>query len=229
MYDTLTRWARAGIWMLPVYGALTLVATVSQQPDPATAFRAWSEYVTTSWFYASHIGASVLGLALGTLGVIGLGVVLAAGRRPRAALTAVALHVLGAAVVLGLFGVAAFVQPAIGAAFLGGEAAAQGWYDAVFNSARTLVPAATGLLLFSAASIVMAWSLAGHPDVPRWLAWLFGVTAPFVGFLGLMVSVLQPVGAALLVVSGALLAMRLRRQPAGSEPRTPARAGSAAS
>lgn len=210
MNNTLSRWARAAIWTLPVYGALTLTATVRQQPDPATDFSAWSEYVTTTWFYASHIGASMFGLALGTLGVVGLGVALAGGLRPRAALTAVALHVLGAAVVLGLFGVAAFVQPTIGEAFLGGETAAQGWYDAVFASARTLVPAATGLLLFSAASAVMAWSLAGHPNVPRWLAWLFGVTAPFMGILGLMVSVLQPLGGALLVVSGALLAVRLR-------------------
>jgi hypothetical protein len=161
--DPRGRWSRAAIWCLPVYGALTLAATVSQQPDPATQFRAWSEYVTTSWFYSSHLGASLIGLALGTLGVVGLGVVLAGGRRPRAALTAVALHVLGAAFVLGLFGVAAFVQPAVGAAFLGGEAAAQGWYDAVVNSARTLVPAGAGLLVFSAASVVMAWSLAGHP------------------------------------------------------------------
>jgi hypothetical protein len=210
MNDTLARWSRAAIWCLPVYGALTLAATVSQQPDPATQFGAWSEYVTTGWFYSSHLGASLIGLALGTLGVVGLGVVLAGGRRPRAALTALALHVLGAAFVLGLFGVAAFVQPAVGAAFLGGEAAAQGWYDAVFNSARTLVPAVAGLLVFSAASVVMAWSLAGHPDLPRWLAWLFGVTAPFIGLLGLMVSLLQPLGAALLIVSGTLLAVQLR-------------------
>lgn len=210
MSDTLPRWARTAIWALPVYGALTLTATVSQQPDPAADFPAWSAYVTTTWFYASHIGASILGLALGTLGVVGLGVVLAGGRRPRAALTAVTLHVLGAAVIFGLFGVAAFVQPAIGEAFLGGQAAAQGWYDAVFNSVRTLGPAAAGLLLFSAASVVMAWSLAGHPDVPRWLAWLFGLTGPFIGILGLMVSLLQPLGGGLLVLSGALLAVRLR-------------------
>lgn len=229
MNDTLSRWAGAAIWALPVYGALTLAATVSQQPDPVTQFRAWSEYVTTGWFYASHIGASVFGLALGTLGLIGLGVVLAGGGRPRAALTAVAMHVLGSATVLGLFGVAAFVQPTIGAAFLGGEAAAEGWYDAVFNSARTLVPAATGLLLFSATSIVMAWSLAEHPKVPRWLAWLFGVTAPFIGILGLMVSVLQPLGSALLVLSGALLAVRLRTASALPAPRTQPRVGSAIS
>jgi hypothetical protein len=226
--DTVLRWARAAIWMLPLYGALTLVSTVSQQPDPAAQFQAWSEYVTTGWFYASHIGASVFGLALGTLGVVGLGIVVAGGRRPRAALSAVALHVVGAAVVLGLFGVAAFVQPAIGAAYLSGEAAAEGWYDAVFNSARTLVPALAGLLLFSAASVVMAWSLAAHPNVPRWLAWLYGVTAPLIGILGLMISVLQPLGAALLVASGALLAVRLRPEPLGQPAAAPPRVGSAA-
>ena len=149
---------------LPAYGVLTLVGTASQQPDPETHFEAWSEYVTTDWFYASHIGASILGLALGTLGVVGLGVALTDGGRPRAALGAVVLHVFGAAVLFALFGVAAFVQPAIGSAFLDGDDGARDWYADVFHDPRTLVPAATGLLLFSAASILLARALAEDED-----------------------------------------------------------------
>lgn len=222
MNDTLSRWATDAIWLLPVYGALTLVATATQQPDPATDFPAWSEYVTTTWFYASHLGASILGLALGTLGVAGLGVMLTRGRRPRAALVAVALHILGASVVLGLFGVAAFVQPAIGLASLGGQTGAEGWYEAVFGSLRTLVPAATGLTVFSAASVVMAWPLAAHAGVPRWVAVLFGATAPCIGLLGLAVDVLQPVGSLLLIISGVMIALRLRgARRAGAVARSP--------
>lgn len=216
MSDPRWRWAGLATWALPVYGALTLTGTVSRQPDPDTRFAAWSEYVTTDWFYASHIGASILGLAVGTLGVVGLGVTLAGGSRPRAALTAMVLHLFGAAIVFALFGVAAFVQPAIGHAFLDGDAAARGWHDDVFNNPRTLVPAAVGLLLFSAASILMAWSLADRPRIPRWTAWAYGLTGPFIGILGVMVSVLQPVGSTLLILSGALIAGRLTRPEATS-------------
>ena len=207
--SSLRRAALTATWALPAYGALTLVGTASQQPDPETHFEAWSEYVTTDWFYASHIGASILGLALGTLGVVGLGVALTDGGRPRAALGAVVLHVFGAAVLFALFGVAAFVQPAIGGAFLDGDDGARDWYADVFHDPRTLVPAATGLLLFSAASILLARALADRPGIPRWLAWTYGATAPLIGILGLMIDVLQPIGSPLLIVAGSLIAARL--------------------
>ena len=224
MNDTLRRWATNALLLLPVYGTLTLIATITQQPDPAADFTAWSEYVTTTRFYVSHLAASILGLALGTLGVAGLAVILASGRRPRAAMTALALHVLGGSVVLGLFGVAAFVQPAMGEAFLGGEAAAEGWYDMVFGSLGTLLPAGIGLAVFSAASVVMAWPLAADPRIPRWTAALFGTTAPFIGLLGLFVSVLQPLGSLLLTISGITIWLRVRTTatPASPAPVPPA-------
>jgi hypothetical protein len=208
--DTPWRWAGLAVWLLPAYGALTLVSTVSQQPDPETRFEAWSDYVTTDWFFVSHIGASIVGLALGTVGVLGLGVVLAGGSRPRAAVAAMVLHLFGAAVLFALFGVAAFVQPVIGRSFLGGDIVAREWYHEVFNSPRTLVPAAAGLVLFSSASAVMAWSLAGRPRIPRGLALGYGLTAPLIGILGLMVSILQPIGSMLLIATGAVIAARLR-------------------
>ncbi len=216
MSDRQRQWAGWAMWALPVYGVLTLVSTVSQQPDPDTDFEAWSEYVTTDWFYASHIGASILGLALGTVGVVGLGMALARGDRPRTALTAMVLHLFGASILFALFGVAAFVQPAIGHAFLNGDAAARDWYDDVFDNPRTLVPAALGLLLFSAASAVMAWSLANRPAISRWTRWAYGLTAPFIGVLGLMISVLQPIGAVLLIMTGALIAGHLAPPKAAS-------------
>jgi hypothetical protein len=211
MNDLRSHWATRAVWALPAYGALTLIGTFSQQPDPETRFEAWSEYVTTDWFYASHLGASIVGLALGTLGVVGLAVVLAGASRPRAAVSAMVVHLFGAATVFALFGVAAFVQPAIGQTFLDGDVAAQDWYDDVFNNPRTLVPAAIGLMLFSAGSVLLAWSLAALPRIPRWLPWTYGLTAPFIGIVGVMVSVLQPIGSALLVLSGVSIAARLNQ------------------
>src|SRR5690606_27373171 len=86
---------------------------------------------------------------------------------------------------------------------------AREWYADVFDDPRTLVPAVIGLLLFSAASILLARALADRPGIPRWLAWAYGATAPLIGILGLMVDVLQPIGSTLLLVAGALIAARL--------------------
>jgi hypothetical protein len=210
--DAVERWVDRGLWLLPIYGGLTLVATWTHQPDPAVDLAAWSEYVTTGWFYVSHLLGSLLGLAIGTLGVVALGLRVAHdGRRPRAAMTAVVLHVVGAAVVLALFGVAAFVQPAMGEAFLAGQGAVQDWHAAVFDGSSTLGPALVGLVAFSSASVVTAWALRGVPRVPSWVAATYGVSAPLIGLFGVAVGVLQTVGSLALVVGGVSLAVRLRR------------------
>lgn len=203
------RAARAGLWLLPIYGALTLLATLTHQPDPATDFGAWSRYVTTDRFYASHLVASILGLGLGTLGVVALGVLLAGGRRPKAALTAISAHVLGASGVFALFGLAAFAQPAMGRAFLDGQTAARGWYDAMFNQPTTLVPALVALLIFSAAAPIMSAALAADRRVPRWAVIAFAAAGPMIGLFGVAVGLLQPIGSALLVISGSVIAARL--------------------
>lgn len=222
---TWARWARAGLWLLPVYGLLTLLGTLTHQPDPATEFSAWSDYVTTGRFYASHIGASILGLSLGTLGTMSLALLLTAGRRPNAALSGLVLHVVGSGGVLAMFGVAAFVQPAMGRAFLDGEtAAAQGWYDAVFNSATTLVPAISGVLLFSVASILIGWSLAARSRVPLWAAIAYGISSPLIGLLGIVMGVLQTVGSVALVAAGVVIAVRLGESAAEPDSRATPRA-----
>lgn len=227
---TYLRAARGALWLLPVYGVLTFLATLTQQPDPATDFRAWSEYVTTGRFYVSHLGASVLGLAVGTLGVLGLGLLSSLAGRAKAALTAVVMHVLGASIVFGLFGIAAFVQPAMGAAFLDGEPAAHGWYDAVFNVPATLVPALIGLLVFSLASVVMGWALRAHPRVPMWAAMTYGISGPLIGVLGLVMGSLQTVGSALLTASAIVVAVRLgdALPSGGADPAVAVRGASAA-
>jgi hypothetical protein len=64
------RLARWGLWLVPVYGALLALATITHQPDYDTDFRGYAEYVTTDWFLVSHLGASIAGAALGILGVV---------------------------------------------------------------------------------------------------------------------------------------------------------------
>jgi mannose/fructose/N-acetylgalactosamine-specific phosphotransferase system component IIC len=62
------RAARIGLWLLPAYGFLLGLSTLTHQP-PVADFDAYARYVTTDVFLVSHLGASILGAALAVLGV----------------------------------------------------------------------------------------------------------------------------------------------------------------
>ena len=61
--------ARRAIWALPLWAALLFFGTLTRQPDPQMAF---VDFVTTSQFLISHLFHSILGAAIGSVGVIGL-------------------------------------------------------------------------------------------------------------------------------------------------------------
>ena len=69
----LGRAARLGLWALPVWAVLLSASTITHQPDPKTDLAGWSRYVTTTEFLASHLIASILGAAIGALGLVALG------------------------------------------------------------------------------------------------------------------------------------------------------------
>ncbi len=48
--DALRRWARACVWLLPIWGLLLAVSTLTHQPDYKTDFEGYAEYVTTGPF-----------------------------------------------------------------------------------------------------------------------------------------------------------------------------------
>jgi len=73
----LARTARLGVWALPVWAALLCLGTITEQPPWQTKPAAWSRFVTTSEFLASHLVGSILGAAIGALGMVALGAVLA--------------------------------------------------------------------------------------------------------------------------------------------------------
>ena len=82
----LERWAWRLTWLLPVWGAVTIPATLSQQPDAKTDFAAYADYITTTWFLLGHLVGSIAGTVLGILGIVGLTVILARTRVARSAL-----------------------------------------------------------------------------------------------------------------------------------------------
>ena len=118
---TADRFARLGLWFIPVYGVLLALSTLTQQPDYETDFESYAEYITTDGFLASHLGASIAGAALGVLGVVAALAFLVRGAAVTAAILGAAFMIVSNIVLSAIFGVAAFAQPAIGRAFLGGE------------------------------------------------------------------------------------------------------------
>jgi hypothetical protein len=114
----LARAARLGVWALPVWAALLCISTITEQPPWQTEPAAWSRYVTTSEFLASHLVASILGAAIGALGMVALGAVLARRGHPAAGLAAMVTGVVANVLSASVLGVAAFAQPAIGRNYL---------------------------------------------------------------------------------------------------------------
>jgi hypothetical protein len=98
MDTTTTRWLKRGTWGAPAFGVLTLLGTFDHQPDPATQFDAWSRFVTTDRFLASHLISSILGQAVWLIGVAALvAVLLPTTRRPGQALAGFVASVVGGA------------------------------------------------------------------------------------------------------------------------------------
>ena len=208
-----TRRLRHGLWLIPLFGAVTLWATFSHQPSPTTELTSWARFVTTDAFLAQHLVGSIGGLAAYTLGVAALtGILLAGGRRIGAALSGFALSVVGAAGLLAGFGTAAFAQPAIGRVALADAAAGDALYLDVYGSAAFVVLIG-GAVLFAAGSILLGRAVAALDGVPRWAAVALGSSGPLIGVLGIAVGPLQTVGALAAIAGGTAIARAARRTP----------------
>jgi hypothetical protein len=204
--DALGRYARRGLWALPAWAALLLLGTLTHQPDPQTAFPAYARYVTTTPFLVSHLGASILGAGVGTLGLTALAVLLA-GHTPRLALWALATFVLGNTLVTAVFGVAAFAQPAIGRAFLGGQEGAAVAINTDAYGLPLVASALCGLLLFTSGLVLFGVAVARAAPLPRGAGIGLAVGAPLFAVVGfVLANAVQTAGAALLLASTLWLA-----------------------
>jgi hypothetical protein len=211
--DAPGRFARRGLWALPAWAALLLVGTLTHQPDPQTDFPAYARYITTTPFLVGHLGASILGAGIGTLGFIALAVRLA-GRTPRLAIWALVATVLGNTLLTSVFGVAAFAQPAIGRAFLAGSEAAAVAINADAYGSPLLATALPGLLLFTTGLILfgVAVARAGADAWPRAAGIGLAVGGPLFAVVGfVLANAVQTVGAALLLASTLWIAVAGQR------------------
>ena len=174
---TLNKYARVGLWGLPIYGFANLVGTLSSQPDYHHDFPAYARYIHTSGFLASHLIASMLGTGIGLLGFTSLLVYLATSARPCVPIAAYVTTLLGSIYMVAMFGVAAFAQPAIGEAFLTGHRDAIALNSSVYGTAANLT-AAVGTLLFFAGTVQFAIAIARSHSLPRNAGILFAASFP---------------------------------------------------
>jgi hypothetical protein len=86
-------------------------------------FAGFASYVTTTEFLFSHIVLSIVGAGIGALGLLALFTFLALRVRSRLAAVGLAMTVIANVMMTGVFGMAAFAQPAIGRLYLAGNTA----------------------------------------------------------------------------------------------------------
>jgi hypothetical protein len=211
--------ARGAIWALPVWAALLFFGTLTHQPDPQTAFDDFAAYVTTNQFLVSHLLNSIAGAAIGSIGVIGLMLLLQDSKVAGKAITGMVATVAANTLTSSLFGVAAFAQPAMGRVFLARQGNALDVYNNVY-SAPLFMTALVSLLLFIVGGVLSGIAIAGYDRWPRWTGWVYAATT--IGFVlsNFLVPVGQSVTSALLFVATVVVAWNAGREAQGQSDRT---------
>ena len=215
MTHQIRTFARRAMWALPVWAALLFLGTLTHQPDPQTAFGDFATYVTTNWFLVSHLLNSILGAAIGSIGVIGLMLYLQDSKAAGKAITGMVATVAANTLTSSIFGVAAFAQPAMGRAFLAGQENALDFYNNVY-AAPLFLTALVSLLLFIAGGIFTGIAITASGRWPRWTGWVYAVTT--VGFVlsNFLLPAGQSVTSALLFVATVVIAWRASREDEGA-------------
>jgi hypothetical protein len=201
-------WLGAALWLLPLSTLLLALTTLTHEPDHAEDFAAWSEYVTTGIFRLSHVAGSILGAALGLVGVVAALIFLVHGSRARSAFLGTALTVVANIFYSSVFGIAAFTQPAMGLAFLAGEGDMRGFYDDVYGGPM-LVTFAVGSLAWLAGAGLLGLAVAGTAPELRWAGRGYAAAMVLFPVLGFSVWALQPVAGLVAAVSATVIALRL--------------------
>jgi hypothetical protein len=222
--------AAVGLWLLPAYGLLLALSTITHQPDVETDFGGYARYITTDQFLLSHLTASIGGAALAVLGVMSAVVFLAAGRARRLALSGAVVTVVANVYLAATFGAASFVQPGIGRAFLRGMPGVEELNaDTAYGTAlvATIAASLAALLL---GTVLLGVAIARTAPALRWVGFGYAfslIVFSFSGVLGFGTGT-QPVAGLLLAASTLMLARRLPRlRPHEAAPPPTGLAGSA--
>lgn len=224
MTDPITRYARIGVWGLPIFAATLFAGTITHQPPPQTDLADWSRYVTTSEFLLSHIVFSIFGSVFGAIGSLSLGVVLMERGSVKLGLagllTGLAAQVLGPSI----FGIAAFAQPAIGRFYLAGhhDLAQNLYYDAAQGTPMVIV-ALVFIVLLVSSFIIFGVGFARLALMPRWAGIGYALSGPLFAVIGFELdNWVQSVAAVLMTATAVWMVVALRRSGLRQavEPRT---------
>jgi hypothetical protein len=211
--ERVQRILRGALWALPVFTALLTLGTLTHQPDPGTDFPGYADYVTTPVFLVSHLGASILGAAVGIIGLGSLSVLVAGvSGRPGRALLGGALGVLGNVLNTALFGVAAFAQPAIGRAFHSGVDGIVAFDRDVYGP-ELFATAGAALLTWSAGAVLLGAALRRADPGLRLAGPALAALLVLFWVSGLPGGPVQPVTGAAATVVAVVVVRRLRRLP----------------
>jgi hypothetical protein len=197
--------------MLPVWAALLFIGTLTEQPDPQTAFADFATYVTTRQFLWSHLIGSIAGAALGSIGVIGLMLYLQDTRGAGRAVTGMLATVAGNTLMASIYGVAAFAEPALGRLFQAGQQNAIDFYNQAY-AAPLFGTALSGMLLFIVGGLFSGMAISAGGRLPSWTGWVYAVTT--IGFaLGLFFApIVQNVTSILLFAATLVIAWSAGRE-----------------
>jgi len=216
------RWIGMGLLGLPLFGVLTFWSSLDPQPDPNTRFEAWSRFVTTDHYVLTHLLGSILGLILAIFGTFALGAYLSTSRAGRLGLVAVVVTVLGSALFLPLQGISTFTAPKEGQAYLAGikeyDKLPPIFADTVFVATSLLV-----IVLLFVGNVLLGVAVWRSGTLPRWAGALWAAAAVLMYPLGIVYAVAilgvqsTPktvlLGALLIVIGGAWMALSVLRQP----------------
>jgi hypothetical protein len=203
-------WIRVGLFALPAYGLLTAYATLEPQPDQVSDPDGWARFVSSSSYLVGHVVGNVLGISLAIFGTFALGAFLAASRAPRLGLWGMVLAVAGHILFTVPGAISTFATPAIGAAYLAGN---RDVMTLEFSPVMTAI-LALGLLLAVVGNAILGVGIWRSGTLPRWAGVIWAVATVIFYVLGAALGMAttgaslptQPVGAALMAISGAWIA-----------------------
>jgi hypothetical protein len=211
---SITGWTTAGMVALTLYAILLAVGTWAPQPDQVTDPDGWARFVASSSYLVSHIATSVLGPVLVILGTFALTALLVP-RAPRLALSGLVLSTVGQVLLTVPGVISTFATPAVAEAYLGGNRDVM----RLEFSGTMIIITMLAVLLTVAGNVVLGVAVARTRTFPRWTGIVWAIAAVVFYLLGAALGMAttgaslptQPLGAALMAVSGAAMAISAAR------------------
>ncbi len=213
-----------GLLGLPLYGALTFWSSIDPQPDPGTRYEAWARFVTTDHYVVGHLLGSILGLIFAIFGTFALGAYLVTSRAGRLGLVAMVITVLSYALFLPAMGVSTFAVPEEGQAYLAGIEEYRNLPDIFADTAFALTSLVVIVLGF-VGNVLLGVAVWRSGTLPRWAGALWA-GANVLMYLSLMYGqtigpastpFTVPLGAVVLVISGAWMVWSALSRPSGAQ------------